>query len=261
VQLPADSENIHTGDIHMLLTTQVDRPCHVTCSGQLGGTFHWEDHGLKLRFPAKCSIEDINITIIAYLPIKSSNLPGLQFASAVFQFKTNVNTFKEYITLRMPHYIKIKSQNDCSRMRFVIENDDKNIELKHGDFAIGKPYGTLKIKKFCKIGIAKVSDNKGKHEGSEEVSQSNEDDDNTENQLHVPQEETLLQQQPLQLDENEHKNEENYPEVKQPKEEQQKYQDKATQTNLPGGSHQQDYSRVFTSENKSKQLLHSGKKF
>ena len=136
-----------------LHTLPIDGPCEINCSGENGGICYLHSHGLKLYFPPGCSQKNIKIIIHVYLSNKSSiNNSGLRVASAVFKFQSNVKVFNKVVTLRIPHYIKIESDQDKNNMCFVIQRGSNEPDIrKDGHFPIKKSYGSLKITQFCSI--------------------------------------------------------------------------------------------------------------
>ena len=76
----------------------------------------------------------------------------MHIVSAVYQFNCNIKRFDKAFTLRLQHCIKLRSPEDCQRMRFVIQHDDSN-DMKYGCFEAGQSYGTIKLNRFCQIFI------------------------------------------------------------------------------------------------------------
>ena len=140
----------------------IDGPCEINCSGEIGGICYLHSHGLKLYFPPGCSQQNIKVIIHVCLSDKSSiNNYGLQVASAVFKFQSNVKIFNKAVTLRIPHYIKIDSDQDKQNMCFVIQRGSSEPDIrKDGHFPIKKSYGSLKITQFCSIYAAHVGSSK-----------------------------------------------------------------------------------------------------
>ena len=144
--------NNHSVSMH---TKPIDGPCKIRCSGETGGIYYLRNHGLKLYFPPKCSKQNIEIVIHVYLSDKSPIKPGLQIASAVFKFQSNIKPFDEAVTLTIPHYIKIKSDEDKQKMCFVIQRGNcEPVIRRDGRFPFEQSYGSLKIKEFCTIIVA-----------------------------------------------------------------------------------------------------------
>ena len=138
-----------------MCTAPVDGPCEIDCNGKMGGIYYLHNHGLKLYFPRKCSQQNIKIVIHVFLPEKSSVRQSLQIASAMFKFQSNIKVFDKAVTLRIPHYIKIESDQDQQNMCFVIQRGDNEPDIrKDGHFPIENSYGSLKITEFCKIFVA-----------------------------------------------------------------------------------------------------------
>ena len=142
----------HSVSMH---TKSIDGPCEIHCSnGETGGIYYLRNHGLKLYFPPKCSQKNIEIVIHVYLSDKSPIKPGLQIASAVFKFQSNIKLFDKAVTLTIPHYIKIKSDEDKQKMCFVIQRgNNEPVIRRDGHFPVKKSYGSLKITQFCKMVI------------------------------------------------------------------------------------------------------------
>ena len=80
-------------------TKSIDGPCEIHCNGETGGIYYLRNHGLKLYFPPKCPQQNIEIVFHIYLPDKSPIKPGLQIASAVFKFRSNIKLFDKAVTL------------------------------------------------------------------------------------------------------------------------------------------------------------------
>ena len=143
--------NNHSVSMH---TKSIDGPCEIHCNGETGGIYYLRNHGLKLYFPPKCSQQNIEIVIHIYLSDKSPIKPGLQIASAVFKFRSNIKLFDKAVTLTIPHYIKIKSDEDKQKMCFVIQRgNNEPVIRRDGHFPVKKSYGSLKMTQFCKVVI------------------------------------------------------------------------------------------------------------
>ena len=139
----------------LMHTKPIDGPCEINCNGEIGGIYYLHNHELKLYFPPECSKQSIKIVIHVFLSDKSPIKQGLQIASAVFKFQSNVKVFDKAVTLSIPHYIKIKSDQDKQKMCFVIQRGNNEPDIRRdGRFPINKSYGSLKITKFCKICVA-----------------------------------------------------------------------------------------------------------
>ena len=142
----------HSVSMHM---TPIDGPCEINCNGELGGIYYLHNHELKLYFPPKCSKQSIKIVIHVYLSDKNPIKQGLQIGSAVFKFQSNVKVFDKAVTLRIPHYIKIKSDQDMQNMCFIVQRGNNEPDIRRdGHFPIKKSHGSLKIMQFCKIYVA-----------------------------------------------------------------------------------------------------------
>ena len=131
----------------------VDGPYQINCDGQIGGAFVWNDCGLELTFPPKCSKQNIKITVSALLPVRNEVHPGVYIVSAVFKFHCNVKKFDKDFTLCLQHCINIKSSEDCHNMCFIIQHGDAS-DIKYGHFEAGNSYGSIALNKFCCISVA-----------------------------------------------------------------------------------------------------------
>ena len=82
----------------------------------------------------------------------------MHIVSAVYQFNNcNIKRFDKAFTLRLQHCIKLRSPEDCQRMRFVIHHDDSN-DMKYGCFEAGQCYGTIKLNRFCHVFIILIQE-------------------------------------------------------------------------------------------------------
>ena len=135
----------------------VDGPYQINCDGQLGGAFVWEDCGLELTFPPKCSQQRIQITMSALLPVRNEVHSGIFIVSAVFKFHCNIKKFDKPFTLCLQHCINLQSLEDCRNMCFIIQHGDAS-DIKYGHFEIGDSCGSIKLNKFCCVSIAWISE-------------------------------------------------------------------------------------------------------
>ena len=126
-----------------------DGPYQINCNGQIGGSFVWNDCGLELTFPPKCSLQNIQVTMSAFLPIRREVQPGVYIVSAVYQFKCNVTHFDVPIILRLQHCVNLQSEEDCHKIWFVSQHDGSINIKQHGIFKIENYYGTLNLNSFC----------------------------------------------------------------------------------------------------------------
>lgn len=131
----------------------VDGPYQINCDGQIGGAFVWNDCGLELTFPPKCSRQNIEITMTALLPVRNEVHPGVYIVSAVFKFHCNVKKFDKDFTLHLQHCINLKSSEDCHNMCFIIQHGDAS-DIKYGHFEAGNSYGSIVLNTFCCISVA-----------------------------------------------------------------------------------------------------------
>ena len=130
----------------------VDGPYQISCDGQGGGYYMWNDCGLEINFPPKCAQQHIQLTTNAFLPVENEVYPGVHIVSAVYQFNCNVERFDKAVTLRLQHCVNLQSPGDCQKMRFVVMQDCGN-DVNYGNFEVGKSYGTLALNQFCHIFI------------------------------------------------------------------------------------------------------------
>ena len=123
----------------------------IECDGKCGGSYLWRGHDFAMLLPPGCADENITINLQAYLP---SNTQEHCLVSAVFDVTTNIEKFKKPITVRFPHCINIRSEEDKEKLQFVIFHGD-SYEFKKGYFEIGKSFGSIKIEKFSQFSIGK----------------------------------------------------------------------------------------------------------
>ena len=135
----------------------VDGPHQISCDGESGGYYVWNDCGLEINFPPKCSQEHIQVSMNIFLPIENEVYPGIHIVSAVCQFDCNIKRFDKAFTLRLQHCVKLQSPEDCQKFRFIVMQDDNN-DVKYGNFEAGKSYGTIALDKFCRIFIIWISE-------------------------------------------------------------------------------------------------------
>lgn len=135
-------------DVTLAHLVHVDGPYQIECDGQLGGSFVWNDCGLELTFPPKCSQQNIKVTMSTFLPIRNEVHSGVLIVSAVYRFSCNVKHFDKPFTLCLQHCINLQSSKDCHKMFFVTQHDDR-IDISCGRFEVGTFHGTLNLNKFC----------------------------------------------------------------------------------------------------------------
>ena len=137
----------------MQYVIQVDGPHQITCNGQTGGCFAWDDYGLKIQFHPNCSQHFIELSMSAYLPLKSEVFPGFHIVSTVIQFHCSVKKFDKPIILHLQHCVKLESLEDCQNMCFVMHKKNKR-KILQGLFQIGGSYGAVTIPDFCYLYVA-----------------------------------------------------------------------------------------------------------
>ena len=127
-------------------------PYQISCDGKSGGYFVWNDCGLEINFPSRCSQQHVKVTASSFLPIKNKVYPGVHIVSAVYQFSCNIERFDKAFTLRLQHCVKLQSPEDCQKMCFIVVQDGRSF-VKCGHFEAGKSYGTVTLDRFCHIFI------------------------------------------------------------------------------------------------------------
>ena len=130
-------------------------PYQISCDGESGGYFVWNDHGLEMYFPSGCSQQHVQVAASTFLPIKNEIYPGTHIVSAVYQFNCNVNRFDKAFTLHLQHCVKLQSPEECQKMCFVVVHNGSSV-VKYGYFEAGKSYGTVTLDRFCHIFIVMV---------------------------------------------------------------------------------------------------------
>ena len=125
----------------------------IECDGRFGGSYLWEGHDFAMSLPPGCADENITISLQAYLPSSTQEHP---LGSAVFDVTTNIKKFKKPITICFPHCLKVGSEKDKEKLRFVIFHDD-SYEYKKGYFEIGKSFGSIEIEKCSKFSIGEIT--------------------------------------------------------------------------------------------------------
>ena len=127
-------------------------PYQISCDGESGGYFLWNDHGLEIYFPSRCSQQRVQVAVSTFLPIKNEVYPGTHIVSAVYQFNCDTERFDKAFTLHMQHCVELQSPEDCQKVCFVVVQDGRSY-VKYGHFEVGKSYGTVTLDRFCYIFI------------------------------------------------------------------------------------------------------------
>ena len=125
-------------------------PFLISCDGQTGRHFVWKDYGLQLYLPTNCAQKRILVTMSSYIPMKSQLSPGAHIVSSIYYLRTNIKQFNNFVTLHLQHCVKLKTEEDCQKMCFVIHNEDRKTTVD-GKFHIGHTYGTIEVTSFCYI--------------------------------------------------------------------------------------------------------------
>ena len=95
----------------------VGKPEKLLCNGKDGGSYLWKRHGFEIILPPGCANGPINVTLEAYLP---SGTKEHEIVSAVFGVNASIPEFKKPVTLRFPHCVNIKSEEDTKKLRFLL---------------------------------------------------------------------------------------------------------------------------------------------
>ena len=135
----------------------VDGPYQINFDGQFGGCFSWNECGLQLTFPHRCSQQNVEITMSTFLPFRNEIHPGLYIVSEMFKFHCNVKKFDKSFTLCLQHCIDLRSSEDCHNMCFIIQHGDTT-DVKCGHFEVGSSCGTVELNMFCCISIAWIAE-------------------------------------------------------------------------------------------------------
>ena len=127
----------------------VGKPEDIECDGKYGGSYLWKRHDFAIVLPPDCADGTINVTIQAYLPASTQEHP---IVSAVFGITTSINEFKKPVTVRFPHCVNVKSEDDKEKLSFLLLSNDSCI-FKKGYFEIGESKGSIELTNFFKICI------------------------------------------------------------------------------------------------------------
>ena len=117
----------------------------IQCSGKYGGSFLWKGHDFMITLPPDCADEMITIDIKAYLPPSTQES---SFVSTVFDVTTNIKRFKKLVTIRFPHWINIKSEEDKENLHILIIHANSS-EFMKGHFEVGESFGSVEVEHFC----------------------------------------------------------------------------------------------------------------
>ena len=121
----------------------------IKCDGKCGGSYLWKRHGFALMLPPDCANGAVNVTVQAYLPISTQEHP---IVSAVFDITANIKEFEKPVTLRLPHCVNVKSEDDKEMLSFLLLYNDSPT-FKKGSFEIGESVGSIELTNFCKVCI------------------------------------------------------------------------------------------------------------
>ena len=99
--------------------------------------------------PPDCANGTVNVTIQAYLPISTQEHP---IVSAVFGITANIKQLEKPITLRLPHCVNVKSEDDKKMLSFLLLYTDSHT-FEKGCFEIGESVGSIDLTNFCKVCI------------------------------------------------------------------------------------------------------------
>ena len=121
----------------------------IDCDAKYGGSYQWKGHDFTIMLPPGFADETVTVTLGAYL---LSSTQEHCLLSAVFDVTTSIQTFKEPVTVHIPHCANITCEEDKERLRFLILDKDSH-EFKKGYFEIGKSFGSIELTKCCKLTI------------------------------------------------------------------------------------------------------------
>ena len=133
-----------------VLLIPVGRKEVLKCDGKHGGTYLWKGHDFTLILPPDCTDEMVTFTLEAYLP---SSTQEHCLVSAVFDITADIKNFKRPVTIRFPHWIDVKSEEDKS-LNFLVCHDNY-YEMKKGYFEDDKSFGSIQLSSFCLLSICK----------------------------------------------------------------------------------------------------------
>ena len=122
----------------------------IECDGKRGGSYLWKRHDFAIILPPDCADGTVNVTVQAYLPISTKEHP---IVSAVFEITTNIEKFKKPVTLRFPHCVNVRSEDDKEKLSFLLLHNDSSYKFKKGCFEIGESMGSTELTNFCKVCI------------------------------------------------------------------------------------------------------------
>ena len=125
----------------------VGKPEQLQCDGKNGGSYLWKKHGFAIILPPGCADGTVNVTIEAYFPASTKEH---QIVSAVFGITASIPEFIKPVTLRFPHCVNVKSEEDKKKLRFLLLHDN-SYKFKNGCFEVGEAIGSVELTKFCKV--------------------------------------------------------------------------------------------------------------
>ena len=127
----------------------VGKPEDIECDGKYGGSYLWKRHNFAIVLPPNCADGTVNVTIEAYLPASTQEHP---IVSAVFGITASIEDFKKPVTLRFPHCVNVKSEDDKEKLSFLLLHN-YSYQFKKGYFEIGESVGSIELTNFCKVCI------------------------------------------------------------------------------------------------------------
>ena len=127
-------------------------PVQISCDGQTGRYFVWREHGLQLYLPANCAHRRVVVTMNSYVPHRSQLNSKVHIVSSIYYLQTNIKQFSTAVTLHLQHCVKLKTEEDCQKMYYIIHDND-NTTTANGQFHIGHSYGTIEMTSFCYVYI------------------------------------------------------------------------------------------------------------
>ena len=122
---------------------------NIECDGKIGGLYLWKRHGFAMILPPGCADGTVDITIQAYLSTSTREHP---IVSAVFDITASIEEFKKPVSLKLPHCVNVRSEEDKEKLNFLLLHND-TYNFINGNFEVGESVGSIELTKFCKVCI------------------------------------------------------------------------------------------------------------
>ena len=131
-----------------------------------GHVLHWEDVGIKFNVPpgAVPECEQLDLTVRTCLSGSFVLPEGYELVSPVYLITPSFK-FSKMVELSIAHFANVKSEEDCDNMTFVSAPCTPHYTasgpqyrfraLAGGVFLTEKSEGSLSLKHFCGVGVAK----------------------------------------------------------------------------------------------------------